>query len=188
MHPKALIFLSILAVLAALLIGINVGRKLNPNQELIPSPSSRLSPLPTTNPSTPLKASNQPFDGEQSRTTQGKPTTFSHPQCGVSFPMPSGFEIDQQASDGAKLVNQTTKEEINLVCSDVLPKPPLTSDQIETASISGVTATIYHDAQAKDGTPVDVVMFVNPENGLEVALLGFGKVFKQVWQQLIFLK
>jgi len=168
MHRNTAILVGILALTAALLVGIQLGKLTG----FIPNPSPFPSPVVLTTP-TPLP----------------KLTSFRHQTCGLSFDYPDDYKL-QQASDSATLtppnaVDPTTQR-IILLCGVDFPKPPLPAERIEEATIAGRQATIYHDASAKDGTPLDVVIFSHPKNGLEVALFGFGEIFKKVIQSLKF--
>ena len=158
MHRNTGVIFAILSVVAALLIGVNVGRKLNGKP---PSPQPTITPSITPSPGV---------------------KTYTHPRCQVSLEYPPEYSVTE-ASDSAVLA-RNNNDRIILLCGVDFPKPPLSPERIEEATVAGLQATIYHDASAKDGTSLDVVVFSHPKNGLEVALFGFGEVFKKVIQSL----
>lgn len=172
MQRNTAVIIAILSVTAALLIGLTIGRRLSGNSKPIinlPAQTGDLQPSPTSQLTT--------HNSSPSPSPAGK--FFSHPQCGLSFTYPADFQLSS-ASDSVQLTNTLTNEQINLICGIEFPRPPLAKERIETATIAGQPATIYHDASARDGTPVDVVAFNHPENGLEIALFGFGEVFASI--------
>ncbi len=162
MHRNSAIIIAILAILAAFLIGVNINRRLHP-EENSPQPSAISYQTPNPSPSSAnfeLRTSNLAY-------------------CGLSFAYPGSFTITS-ASDSAQLINNETSEQISIGCAQEIPQIPLPEDKIEDATISGQPAKLYHDASAKDGSPKDVVIFTNPQNQLQVALFGYGKNFEEL--------
>ncbi len=155
MHRNTAILIAFLAIVAALLIGINVGRRFS-GGSVTPSPSPVVT-IPSPSP---------------------KLISYTHPRCQVSLNYPPDFKVTE-ASDSAILTGENN-ERIVLLCGTDFPKPPLPPERIEEATVAGQIATLYHDASAKDGTPIDIYVFNHPENGLEIALFGFGSVFKEI--------
>lgn len=165
------ILISVLAVSAALLLGINIGRKFGTGQT---------APLPSA-------VNYQPIDLTQGgKLSSPIPSSSGSPlnvktkslSCGISFISPANFSLTE-ASMAAQLTNNNTQESIRLVCTSEIPRPPLTPDKIEDITVAGIKTKLYHDASAKDGTPVDVVIFKHPQNNLDVGLFGFGDNFKE---------
>ena len=160
MQRNTAILILVLAVFAALLIGLNISKVMNPQQQLVPTPQP-------TNPSpTPLP--------------ENKTTEFMMSECGLSFRYANDFSIET-ATRSARLNSKTNQNEhINIACAPEIPRPPLVPELIQEATIAGRMVNVYHDASAQDGSPLDAVIFTHPTNGLDVAFLGFGDAFNQL--------
>lgn len=159
MHRNTLLLVAFLAVIAALLIGINVGRSLTKTTQISPTPL----PSPTIGY---LQASS----------------------CGVSFTYPNFLKGMESSTSGAILVNTTNpNDSIVIVCQEDIPRVALPPEKIETISISGVasvSALLYHDTSQKDGTPIDKLIFTHPKTKLDVFVAGFGTTYQQLLQSL----
>lgn len=175
MHRNTVFFIIILTVLASLLVGINMGKRISGGEPIVtqlPIPSSQPKIIYTS--PTPIA------------TNSAQTVTYAFTDCGISFSYQNDFTLTE-SSQGAQLTRpiaktSTTKEPetINLACSGQIPRPPLARDRIDTATVAGLTVNLYHDASAKDGTPLDAIIFTHPKNGLDVAILGFGEAFKKL--------
>lgn len=164
MHKNTLLFTSVLAVAAALLVGFRVGRRFQ-------QPPS--SPSPTPAPSPTAKASML--------------ETFTSQACGITFQYPNSLNKLDGASGSAILTDPANeKNSIVVTCQADIPRPPLPADKIETVAIASATgaasvsARLYHDASAKDGTLVDALIFLHPTRGVDVFIAGFGEVFQGI--------
>ncbi|MEK7166617.1 MAG: hypothetical protein AAB874_07450 [Patescibacteria group bacterium] len=146
-----------LGVLATFLFGVRVNTWLNGDRSI-----SQASPTPSAQPLT---------------------KSYTNKYCGISFDYSVDYLLNE-ATESARLVHTRSGDMISTTCSKELPKPPLPANKIETASVSGQKATLYHDASSKDGTPIDVVMFKHPKKGLEIAILGFGEEYKRIVESL----
>lgn len=157
MARNTLLLVILLAVVAALVVGVQIGRRINPSLSAVPTPTPLLA-TPTPTPST---------------------LTHTNTYCGVSFSYPSSLALTPGASGSAVLTG--AGETILMACQKDIPRPPLAPDRIEQASIAGVLdAKIYHDASPKDGTPIDALIFNNRNNGLDVFISGLGTAFNQL--------
>lgn len=163
MARNTLLFTAFLAVLAALLVGFNIGRKLKPTQ-----PAATPSPSPT------------PAIARASFVSD----------CGISFDYPATLEKLDGASGSAVFTDPANEaNSIAVTCQADIPRPPITPERIETVmltSTAGATfsALLYHDASQKDGTPIDELIFTHPETGLDVFVAGFGTIFQQILSTL----
>lgn len=173
MHKNTIIVIIILAVVASLLIGINLGRKIGKVQTLTnPSPSAVLVEIPSPSPSVDAQPSPPPKTS----------VLYSLKGCGISFAYDTEYTL-QIASRGAQLTHATdANNKISIACQADIPRPPLTEERIEDATIAGVQTVIYHDASAKDGLPLDAVIFTHPKNKLDIAILGFGEAYDRLLQ------
>ena len=110
--------------------------------------------------------------------------TYTSTDCGVKFEYSGIFEVTEASSSAIFISQENQNEVVRLICGIEFPKPPLPEDLIEEATIASQLATIYHDASAKDGTPVDVIVFNHPTKDFEVALFGYGERFEKIIQSL----
>lgn len=171
MHRNTFLLVSFLAVIAALLVGINIGRGFSGAQKTATQtlPSPVLSPTPTP---TSVNA-------------------YTNTACGVSFDLPDQFSLPpfQAASTSAIFLNASADPSTAIVftCQKGIPRPALSEDKIEHLTVGTVSATLYHDTDAKVGKPIDKLIFRHPGNGLDIFLAGRGASFNQVITTLKFL-
>lgn len=172
MHRNTYLLVSLLAIFAALLVGINLGRKFS-------------APLPTT--TTTLQPTDQP-------TPRGALVPYTNTFCGFSIEYPETLTILDSASGSAVLTDPANAANtIAITCQKDIPRSPLPQELIETVGVwnsdrsASIAAKLYHDASAKDGKPMDVLIFRHPKTGLDVFLAGFGATFNHVIQTLKFL-
>lgn len=174
MHRNTFLLVTVLAVFAALVVGVNFGRRMgtssvNQAQQVPVSISPSSQPTPATAPS-----ANE---------------HYTNRYCGVSFDYPSTLKIVEGASNSAVFANtQTPAESVLFTCQKDIPKPPLTSDNIESLTISSVSARLYHDISEKDGVQVDKLIVRNPHNGFDIFLAGTGNAFRQIISSISFLR
>lgn len=164
MHRNTYILVAVLAVFAALVVGINVGKKQPPAAE---APVSITTPTATP---TPLSTR----------------TPWVNAACGFSFTYPDAYELMENAS-GSGILKHTgsTDQSIVATCQTDIPRPALIADNIETVSLrrangASVSAALYHDASPKDGTPIDALIFQHPTNGMDVFIAGYGEAFNTI--------
>lgn len=151
MHRNTYLLLAVLAVFAALVVGVNVGKTLK-------NPTHTSPAIPTPTPA---------------RITQ----TYISTYCGFSLEYPSVYTVMDNASGSAIFTNPGDKNQsIAIVCQKDIPKPALPLDKMEAFAIgtSSLSATLYHDSAPRDGTPIDALIFRNPQ-GLDVFIAGYGQ-------------
>jgi hypothetical protein len=159
MHRNTYLLVIGLALFAALLVGVNIGKGLNKQTPAAPTP-------PSTSPTPGI-------------TIQ----TYTDTYCGFSLSYPSSFTVLENASGSAILHNAADKtQSITLTCQNAIPRPALAADKIETLTIptadgASVSATLYHDSSASTGTPIDAVIFKHPTNGMDAYVAGYGDSF-----------
>ena len=163
MQKNTLLFVSFLAVIAALLIGFNMGKSMTAAQPVAPTP-------------TPI-------------TTKPTPTLayLLGSICGVSFQYPNTLTPMESSGSGVILTNMTTPESsIVVVCQEEIPRVALTPNLVESMGIraaSGsatISATLYHDTSAKDGSKIDKLIFTHPKTGMDVFIAGYGQTYQQL--------
>lgn len=173
MHRNTYLLVIILAVIAALLIGINIGKNIFRSSDANSAERAPIAPTPT-----PLPLS---F------------ITYTNAACGFSFDYPNSFTKMDNASGSAVLVSPDGKESITVTCQKDIPREPMPPEKIETkilfneARSASISAKLYHDTSARDGTPLDVLIFRNPKNGLDIFLAGTGTAFQKIINSLTLL-
>lgn len=161
MPRNTLLFTMLLAVVAATLVGFNVGKKFQ-------QPSSITPPTPSP---TGVPVALETFTSE----------------CGITFQYPGALDKLDSASGSAVFTDPTNEaNSIAVTCQADIPRPPLLAANIESVALLPATGTatisarLYHDASAKDGTPIDKLIFTHPKTGLDVFVAGFGDVFEGI--------
>jgi len=163
MHRNTYLVVSILAVLAALVVGVNVGKKINTTAEISSSPTPTAAPMP-----------------------EEKLSMFTDTACGLSLQYGAEFTLMDNASGSAILNNATDKiKSIAMTCQKEIPRPALAADKIESFTIpttpgASVSAKLYHTEASKDGTLIDAVIFTHPTNKLDVFIAGYGEPFNAI--------
>jgi hypothetical protein len=160
MPRNTLIFVGILAVIAALVVGVNIGKSMGQAQP----PSTTVTPTGT------------PALPQQTPTPMV--TVFTNPTCGIQFTYPPTY-TKLESEDGSAVIQnpQNKSETIAVACQKDIPRPPLVASKIETIQIGTMSAKLYHDASPKDGTPLDAVIFTHPKTKLDVFVGGYGAAF-----------
>jgi len=173
MAKGTVIFLSILAVIALLLVGINIGKKIG-------TPSS-VSVAPTLYNSQPTVYIPSPTIANQSPITNQSISTFTDSSCGYSFSYPGSFMRQETANKKSVIYvdPKNPKTVIAATCGTTLPKPPLPSDEQETVTLAGVTGILYHDTDP-NGNPRDDIFVKHPTNGMEIVIAGYGEIFQTI--------
>lgn len=172
MHRNTFLLVSSLAVVAALLVGINIGRGLSS-----PLPLQTATITPTPRPS--LSPSPQPR------------IPYTNAACGISLTLPEHFGANpiQNATYSAIFINPSVdaQDAIAFACQKQIPRPPVAEDKMEKVTIGTISATLYHDADAKSGTPIDKLIFRHPGNGLDIFLAGRGQTLQLLFSTITLL-
>lgn len=163
MHRNTLLFVAFLAVIAALVVGVQIGRRTT-LFETTTVPSPTIHPTPT-----------------------GATLLYSNKDCGISLSYPNSLQQIESSLSGTILASVTTPSaSVIIICQKDIPRVPLPPEKIETITFSGisggatVSAKLYHDASARDGTPIDKLIFTNPNTGIDVFIGGFGDIFNEL--------
>ena len=161
MHKNTLLLTAFLAVIAALLVGFNLGRTIPQSSTKVNAPTPIGSPTPTF-------------------------AYLSGAACGVTFQYPNTLTPLESSTSGTVFADITHPEtSVVVICQKDIPQVPLAPDKIESMTIraatgsASISARLYHDVSAKDGSPVDKLIFTHPKTGLDVFIGGFGPVFTQ---------
>lgn len=156
MPKNTFLLIALLAVVAALIIGVNIGKKFNPSAENT-QPINPVSPSPSVTPTPELSQ----FRG-----------------CGISLFYPKSFSKLDIETGGAMLINTTdTKQSIAIACQKDIPRPALVAEKIEYVKIGSISATLYHDASEKDGALINKLIFKHPKTGQDIYISGLGETY-----------
>lgn len=182
-----------LSVLAALVLGLNIGKGIQ--QKTMAGPT--LTPAPVlfeniqqlTSPSGIIKDSTDSASniGSTSSGAQIKGKTYTNTACGISLTYPDTVTLEESSTEtlGTLFTNKTNpKDIVVLTCQKEIPTPPLSQESIENFAIGNVTGKLYHDTSAKDGTKTDALLFTHPITKLDVFIGGYGTVFDTIIQSL----
>lgn len=138
MHKNTYLLVSILAVVAALVIGVNIGRRVTMPQTIqLPSP-----PTPTT-------------------VAASKFLSYSNSFCKVAFEYPDTFTVLENASGSAAFTNPKGDDGIILTCQKDIPRPAETKETVEDVRIGSVAAKLYNNQSLifrHPGTKLDVFL------------------------------
>jgi hypothetical protein len=170
MYRNTYILLIFLAVFAAIVAGVNLTR--GPEQAQPVQPSL---PTPTAQPA--------------------QPALYQLAGCGIAFPTQKNHTALEGPGNNVVFTAKTGSDTIIVTCQKNIPRPALTADNIEKLAFdlpnqkpTTIAANLYHDASAKDGTPVDKLIFNHPVNGLDVFISGYGDTFQALIRQLSILR
>lgn len=166
MHRNTYLLVTLLAVIAALLVGVNIGR------QFIPASGS----LSVLSPTPPLLPSDQ--------TVQSDLKSYRNNFCKVAFDYPGTFTIFENASGSAAFTGDNPDDGIILTCQKDVPKPSVSSQSMETVRIGSIAATLYHTQTASDGASIDSLIFRHPATKLDVFLAGTGEIFRKMISSL----
>ena len=163
MHKNTFVLVLFLAIVAALLVGVNIGRKFQPTAEIT---------LPTP---TPASASNAAIA-----------TTFTSINCGISLTLPPETTATNVATNSAQFVSADSSAVV-FGCEKEIPKNALPAEKIETIQIASISAKLYHTTSPKDGTLFDALIFRNPETSMDIYLAGLGSTFSAIIKSITIL-
>ncbi len=162
MQRNTYVLVSILAVLAALVVGVNLGKKLSPAGQSplggAPTPTAVVTPTPP-------------------------PQAFVNTACGFSVQYTDDFTLADSATGSAILQsNNDANKSIIMTCQKNVPRPASPSAQIKklfipTTTGASVSATMYEDNSTPDGSTLDAVIFTHPTNKLDIFIAGYGDAF-----------
>ncbi len=160
MPKNTFILVTLLAVIAALLVGFNLGKKFTTSSQVVPTPSIVVSPTPK-----PVQM-----------------THYTNAYCKVSLSYPSTMTVTEVATGSAKFVSST--DAVILACQKDIPGIAIPKENIETITIGSISATLYHTTTPNDGTPIDVLMFLHPKTNMDILVSGMGSAFTTIIRSL----
>jgi hypothetical protein len=155
MHKNTFFLVLVLAVIAALVVGVNIGRTISPTPQI---PETTVPPTPTTTP---------------------QPTTYTNTKCGISLTLPSGTTVAAEASTGAQFLSADSSI-VLFACQQDIPKPAIPAANIESIQVASIAGKLYHTTSAKDGTPFDALIFKHPTTSMDIYLAGLGSTYSAI--------
>jgi len=183
-----------LSVFAALIVGLNIGKRMGKqgiveNQISIPTgPVQRMTP--TTEPFRDILQMTSPSGTIKNASPSGivsKNGVLTVSSCGITLSYPDILTAQESTTEtqGTVFINKTNpKDMIVLTCQKDIPKPALPPENTENRLIGTTTATLYHDTSQKDGAWVDGLLFTHPKTKLDVFIGGYGATFNQIIQTI----
>jgi len=162
MHRNTFLLVLILAIVAALLVGVNIGRKFQPTAD-------------------------QPLAGTPIPTQKPQSTIFTSASCGITLTLPPGTKPTAVASNSAQFISLDSSIVV-FGCEKEIPKIPLPPEKIETMQVASISAKLYHTTSAKDGTPFDALIFRNPTTAMDIYLAGLGSTFSAIIRSIELIK
>lgn len=139
MYRNTYLLVCVLAIIAALVIGVNIGR------QVVQSPSSTPTPIVTP-----------PQEATLSRV---KP--YRNAFCNVAFDYPDDFTLIENASGSAAFTGPAADEGILLTCQKDIPRPAIAQENVEDIRIGSVAAKLYNNQSLifrHPGTKLDVFL------------------------------
>jgi len=181
-----------LSVLAALIIGLNIGKGMQNqqtgNNATIAPPQMTDTPTPSATTSSVFQTSTGSAQLESATSSSGvKEKTYTNTACGITLSYPDTVTTEESSTEtqGVIFTNKSNpKDMVVLTCQKDIPKPPLSLQNIEDTMIGNVAAKLYHDTSAKDGTKVDALIFTHPKTKLDVFIGGYGITFEAIIRSL----
>ncbi|MFZ2024754.1 MAG: hypothetical protein WAV51_00515 [Microgenomates group bacterium] len=162
MHKNTFILVVFLAIIASLLVGFNVGNKLQKQPPATIQPTGIVAVSPTPSPVI--------------------MTPYTNNYCRISLSYPKSMTVTEPATGSAKFA--TTNDIVILVCQNDIPGIAVEDKNTETISIGSISGTLYHTATPKDGTPIDVLILQHPRTGMDVLVSGIGSSFNAIVNSL----
>jgi len=194
MHRNTYLLILCLAIFAALIVGLNIGKKMQTPQKetqvISPSPAQSITPTPIfTEDMVQGTQSSVIRTGTESAKTKTATTSatgkksllFTSSACGLSLTYPDTWKTeDSSTSTNGVIFTETTnpKNIIVMTCQKGITKPSLPPEQIETMKIGTITGTLYHDQSSNE--QVDGLIFTHPKTALDVFIGGYGATFNAV--------
>lgn len=166
---KLIVFLSIIATLTGIVNITGVIRDMDVSQSNLPK-------IKTAASITPPKSDSEKEDI----------TRYINPFCLFSMDFPNTLTLHEDASGTATLVDPNSDAAIIMTCQEDIPRPPIPIASIEKLTIhddkktATVEAMLYHDKSAEDGTPIDALIYFNPDIKKDVFIAGYGSIYMRL--------
>lgn len=183
MTKEAVLIIFALSLIIVFMFGINVGKRIERGFNTPPTPTITQIPSPTAtatpSPSLSIHPSISPLLTPSSQ-VQGT-SVYNDKTCGFSIMYPSNYLHQTSENQQGKIFfdPDDSSKSMAFTCADKIPRPPVPSEDIESVTIDGQPATIYHNAKDPSGIPSEILIIKHPVSKQEIIILGPKKVFQQ---------
>lgn len=181
MAKGTVLTLFFLSIIASILVGINIGKKIgNTDLVSVPTQIARKSLSPTPTPTSAPK--------DLLETIAGK-TVYTNVTCGYQISFPPKWTKTNYDPRSVSIATAETQgsPKIAIVCAPEIPKPALVPNKIVDTKLGTASAKLYHDTSQKDGSPLDEVITRIPGKDMEIFVAGFGPTLQQILSSFKFL-
>lgn len=189
MSKGTAIFIAILSAIAFLLIGINIGKGLRVNDEIqLPKPNPpEIRPTETPIPSPTLIYIENTL--VTPITSDKTPHTYIDADCAMTYSYPGTYIKTLPTNERSTIFADSNDPDtvIATSCMKKLPRPPVSSENIEAISVDGIAATLYHD-KTQSGSPRDEIIVKHPTTGLEIIVAAPPDVLQNLLPSLQFMR
>ncbi len=182
MHRNTYAVLFLLAVVAALILGVNIGKRMGPR---IATPAIATPTPAMINPTEPIP------EPEPSGTATPYPTyrliPYANSACGITLSYPDTVSASESATaiPGVMFTDKRNPDDlIVLTCQKDIPRPPIPENQTEKFTLGSTSGVLYHDSSAKDGTRTDALILTHPRTNLDIFVGGYGPAFDAIIKSL----
>jgi len=182
-----------LSVFAALLIGLNIGKRMQnqktENNAIIAPAQITDTPTPSAITSSVFQTGTGSAELKNATSSSGvkKEKIYTNTACGISLSYPETVTTEDSSTEtqGTIFTNKSNPTDmVVLTCQKDIPRPPLSVQNIEDTMIGNVPAKLYHETSQKDGTKMDALIFTHPKTKLDVLIGGYGSVFDAIIQTI----
>lgn len=197
MHRNTATTIAGLSVIAALLFGINVGRKIprfdtqppanQEGQQLGAQTKKSDTSKPTMQP-LPL-ATASPAPAASDSATLGAQTTYTNDTCGYSTSYPSDWLYTEHTVLTTTFSDPTNSgNQISIICQADIPRPAVEPKLVESFMLGTVRSEMYHDTDPSTGNPLTAVIATVPGKELDIIISGNGPEFDHVLANFSFVE
>lgn len=185
MSKGTIILFFILTVIATLLLGINIGKKISnrnyASSSLSPTPPISVSVIPSPSPTISQTEITPEITKLKSKNSNSSTSKFTDESCGYTFTIPGSYIKSTSENGKSTIITDPENPQaiIAATCAETLPRPPLAADKIEAYTLDGKSAILYHD-KTPEGNPRDEVIVKHPNRNLEIIIAGYGPIYEQV--------
>ncbi len=170
MHVNTKRFVILLTIIAALLIGVNIGRAVAPQSQ--PESTALTQPSPTK---------------IQIPTPTPRITTYTNTVCGFKIAYTEGWTIGDSTEQGTLFSNEKANSAALVACKFNTPRPPLAKEKTTTVTVASVSGILF-DSGATDGSPTQLFVIKHPTKNEDIYVAGDGKEFNAFLQGISFIK
>jgi hypothetical protein len=162
MHRNTIIVVAFLATFSALVVGVNIGKKFNPETKpvkTVVNPEIKSTTPPTIMP-TPTKL------------------LYEDPICGIAFAYPKTLTKVENPSGGTMFIDiNNPNNTLFYNCNKSMVRPNLPDENISNINIGTLSAKIYQDNSQSEDKPMNKLIFHLPTKNFDIQISGLGDGF-----------